>query len=89
MSDTPADWFTLIDKYGGIIVLLLAFIFGLTRGWWVLGREYAQAQAEIAELKAWKRQADDTLQRAVGTTWQLVGTVRESVRPPTPPAPTA
>lgn len=87
MSSTTPDWFVLFDRYGGVIVLLLLFVFGLVRGWWVLGREYQRSEAELVELKAKLRSAEDTIQRAVHTTWQMVGTVREVVRPPEPPAP--
>jgi hypothetical protein len=74
----PADWFALIDRYGGIIACLLTFIWGLTRGWWVLGREYERADQENRDLKAQAKLDAETIQKSVHTTWQMVGTVRES-----------
>lgn len=80
----PPDAYAFVDRLG-VVLLLVVFVFGLYRGWWVMGREFDRLEKECTDLKAQAKQDADTIQRAVHTTWQMVGTVRETVRTPPPP----
>lgn len=38
---TPTSIFDYI-QWGGVVALLIGFIFGLLKGWWVLGKTYKE-----------------------------------------------
>jgi hypothetical protein len=81
VNTIPPDAYTFVDRLG-VVLILVSFVFGLWRGWWVMGREFDRVEKECAELRAQAKADADTIQRAVHLTWQMVGTVRDTVRTP-------
>lgn len=81
-SPTP-DFYEFVNKLGTVMCLVI-FVLGLYFEWWVMGREFRRLVDENKDLKAQAKADADTIQKSVHTAWQMVGTVRETVRPAPP-----
>ena len=73
----PPEFYDFVNKFEALVL----FVLGLYRGWWVMGREYDRIVAECAALREQAKEDADTIQKAVHSTWQMVGTVRDATRP--------
>ena len=76
MELSPDQFWTAADRLG-VISLLLIFVFGLFREWWVMGSTYRKECFEKQQLKEINDKSNQALEKAVHTLHQVVSALKK------------
>jgi uncharacterized membrane protein YciS (DUF1049 family) len=72
----PPDWLWDLANRAGVTALLVYFIVGISRGWWIAGREFVALETRCRKLEDAAASQEKALQEAVHALHQVVGALR-------------